>query len=92
MEPSDASSYVESVAIEMRAIARMTERGFGVAIAHPFEEAGVIAWFANPSAFVEAQREAKHGIQALDVRSIVRNNLNGHFVDERGPEQVIATR
>lgn len=57
------SAFVESITLQLPAIAATTPRGFGIAVANPFIEGGVICWFESHEAFTKIQKEAKHARQ-----------------------------
>ena len=55
---------VDSLHIYTPAIGKMTPKGYGVALAHPIEQKGVICWFRDRRAYIDAGQDASARRQA----------------------------
>ena len=45
---------IDSFRVNVPVIGRVTKKGYGVALSHPFEKKGVLCWFESRQAYAEA--------------------------------------
>ena len=55
---NDDTAAVDSLSIRIPVLGRMTPVGYGIALAHPVEEKGLICWFKNRHAYLVAVQDA----------------------------------